>query len=41
MVVRHVLLTVYGYGFAESQFYLPLPVIYTIYFSGPFFVITL
>ena len=24
---------------AESQFYLPLPVNYTIYFSGPIFVL--
>lgn len=39
--VRHVLLGLYGYGFAESQFYLPSPVLYTIYFSGPLFVMLL
>jgi drug/metabolite transporter (DMT)-like permease len=39
IILRHVLLALYGYGFAEGQFYLPSPVIYTIYFSGPLFVI--
>lgn len=36
--LRHTLLSVYGFGFAESQFYLSAPVIYTIYFSGPLFI---
>lgn len=36
--LRHVLLSVYGFGFAESQFYLSAPVLYTIYFSGPLFI---
>lgn len=39
--VRHVILTVYGFGFAEAQFYLPSPVIYTIFFSGPLFIVSI
>ena len=39
--VRHLILSIYGYAFAEAQFYLPPPVIYTIYFSGPLFVVSL
>lgn len=41
LFVRHVILALYGFGFAESQFYLPSPVLYTIYFSGPLFVMIL
>lgn len=37
--VRHILLAIYGFGFAESQFYISAPVLYTIYFSGPLFII--
>lgn len=39
--LRHLLLGIYGYGFGESHFYLPSPVLYTIFFSGPLFVMLL
>ena len=39
LIIRHVIQTLHGLMLAEAQFYLPLPVIYTIYFSGPIFVL--
>lgn len=39
--MRHAILTVYGFAFAEAQYYLPSPIIYTVYFSGPLFVVLL
>ena len=32
-------MTIHGYYFSFTQFYLPSPITYTIYFSGPLFVI--
>lgn len=39
VIVRNVIMTVYGLGFAQSQFYLSAPVCYTIFFSGPLFIL--
>ena len=38
---RHIYLTIYGFVFSECQFYLPSPIIYTIYFSSPLSVLSL
>ena len=39
LIIRHIIQSLHGLLFAEAQFYLSLPVNYTIYFSGPIFVL--
>ena len=34
-------MTVHGYAFSEALFYLPSPILYTLYFSGPLFIISI
>lgn len=38
MIIRNTILSLYGYIFAEAQFYLPVPIVYTIYYSGPLYI---
>lgn len=40
LTVRHIILTIHGTAFTAAQFYLPAPVLYTLYFSGPLFIIS-
>jgi len=35
MGIRHCIVTIHGFAFAEAQFYLPLTIIHTIYCAGP------
>jgi drug/metabolite transporter (DMT)-like permease len=39
--IRHFLLTIYAFVFAQVQFYLPLSIVHTIYSSGPLFILTI
>jgi drug/metabolite transporter (DMT)-like permease len=41
MTVRHLLLTLYSFIFAQSFFYLPINVVHTLYSSGPIFVLAI
>lgn len=41
MVIRHLLLTLYGFIFAQCFFYLPINVVHTLYSSGPIFVLAI
>jgi drug/metabolite transporter (DMT)-like permease len=39
MIKRHILLTTYGFVFAQCFFYLPINLVHTISSSGPVFVL--
>ena len=41
MTVRHVLLVLYGFVFAQSFFYLPINIVHTLYSAGPIFVMAI
>lgn len=41
MTIRHALLVLYGFIFAQCFFYLPINVVHTLYSSGPIFVLTI
>jgi drug/metabolite transporter (DMT)-like permease len=41
MTIRHLLLVLYGFIFAQCFFYLPINVVHTLYSSGPIFVLTI
>ena len=40
LTIRHCIMAIHGAAFTEAQFYLPSPVLYTLYFSGPLFIIS-
>ena len=40
LTIRHCIMAVHGAAFTELQFYLPSPILYTLYFSGPLFIIS-
>lgn len=39
MTIRHILLVLYGFVFAQCFFYLPINIVHTLYSSGPIFVL--
>jgi drug/metabolite transporter (DMT)-like permease len=41
MTIRHVLLVLYSFIFAQCFFYLPINVVHTLYSSGPIFVLAI
>lgn len=41
MTIRHILLVLYGFIFAQCFFYLPINVVHTLYSSGPIFVLAI
>lgn len=41
MTIRHLLLVLYSFIFAQCFFYLPINVVHTLYSSGPIFVLAI